>query len=203
MAHLNECFSQNIFPLHNEKEWQGCQDAYSYTWDSDLQNDLVSLRSRDRAKLLKTSGFCPQNRCQLDHIRSTEEDGVCAEGLCYTKIENGGPSFGACCFTNGSFHSGDIIGYYNKSQPVPKPIYRHSRIVLGGNSSDTSYASFINANKIHHGIIAAQCPLSGFPHDYANTIDDMKQMILEQNITFWVQLAPESQLGTGSINYDI
>lgn len=41
-----------------------------------------------------------------------------------------------------------ITGYNKKLQPVAKPIYKEGRIVLGGNSSDTSYQSFVNANKV-------------------------------------------------------
>lgn len=40
-----------------------------------------------------------------------------------------------------------------------------------------------------------QCPLMGYPHGRANTVDDIKEMIIEQNITFWAQLAPESEYG--------
>jgi len=41
-----------------------------------------------------------------------------------------------------------ITGYNKKLQPVAKPIYKKGRIVLGGNSSDTSYQNFVNANKV-------------------------------------------------------
>jgi hypothetical protein len=45
--------------------------------------------------------------------------------------------------------SGDLIGFYFKSQPSPKPIYRKNRIVLGRNPEDISYEHFMNANEVH------------------------------------------------------
>ena len=158
----------NLYPLSvSPKEWLGCGDAYTHTWTSDFERQLFSLGHIDKLKLIKSSGFCPQNRCQLDNISNQLDiKGNCPEGLCYSKIEveiiiiylntfltkfykqNGGLSFGACCFIDGKFLSGDIIGYYNKSQPAPKPIYDHSRIILGGKESDDNFVSFINANKV-------------------------------------------------------
>ena len=114
------------------------------------------------------------------------------EGLCFTKIENGRPSFGACCFTNGYFESHSLIGYYHASQPTPKPIYKKNRIVLGGNRSDVSSESFINANEIWPGVIAAQCPMTSYPEGFDNTIEKMKKMLIEQDIRLWVQLSPSS-----------
>ena len=43
---------------------------------------------------------------------------------------------------------GKLIGYYNKSQPTPKPIYKKGRIVLGGMQDDDSYDAFISANEV-------------------------------------------------------
>jgi hypothetical protein len=42
---------------------------------------------------------------------------------------------------------GQLIGYYYKSQPTPKPIYKLNRVVLGKNPFDETYANFINANE--------------------------------------------------------
>lgn len=84
-------------------------------------------------------------------------------------------SFGACCFhdgvylsglillnklillifflivnhTNYFYNLGKLIGYYNKSQPIPKPIYLNNRIILGKNPLDTSFYHFINANQVN------------------------------------------------------
>jgi hypothetical protein len=169
-----------------------CGDAYEYTWTEELSSDLISLSSQNLRKLVQSMGFCPQLRCQLDNVSNSDITGECPDGLCFSKLEDGSPSFGACCFKNGTFLSGNIIGFYKKLQKTPKPIYRHSRVVLGGNHSDTSYESFINANYIYPHIIATQCPL--IPSDYnANgTLDDVKRMIIEQNITHWIQLAPDT-----------
>jgi len=48
-----------------------------------------------------------------------------------------------------------MIGYYNKSQWSPKPIYKKNRIILNqpigkraGEVDDESYQSFINANEV-------------------------------------------------------
>ena len=106
------------------------------------------------------------------------------------KLENAAVSFGACCFVDGQFNSHQMIGYYNKSQPTPKPIYKTNRIVLGPDKADESYARFINANEVYPGIIATQCPLLGYPDGFQNTLDDVKTMILEQNISLWISLAP-------------
>ena len=191
-------------PEQHPREWRGCgRDAYHYTWNLDENlGYLSSLSALDKLKLLRTMGFCPHQRCQLDNVtHSSGTSGVCPEGLCYTKVENGSPSFGACCFTDNVFQTSHLLGYHNKTQAVAKPIYRHSRIVLGevfsGNGQagfpniideDTSLAGFINANMVAPGIIATQCPL-------LSTVRDAKQMILEQNISLWIQLAPFSDDG--------
>lgn len=116
-------------------------------------------------------------------------------GLCYTKIENGRLSFGACCFTNGIFESHQLVGHFNRSQPTPKPIYKRNRIVLGGNQNDMSAKSFVNANEIAPGLIAAQCPMTSYPQGFENTVEDMKRMLIEQEVGLWVQLSPASQEG--------
>ena len=92
---------------------------------------------------------------------------------------------------------GQVIGFYNKTQPAAKPIYKRSRIILGvrryDDVADTSssslaredegYSSFINANRIYPGIIATQCPLE-------STARDVLQMVVEQHVDLWIQLAP-------------
>jgi hypothetical protein len=40
-----------------------------------------------------------------------------------------------------------------------------------------------------------QCPLNGFPNKFKNTIEDVKRMIVEQNISYWIQLSPETSYG--------
>ena len=67
--------------------------------------------------------------------------------------------------------------------------------MLGGNLRDTSEESFINANEIFPGLIAAQCPMTSYPHEFANTVEDMKRMLVEQDVRLWVQLSPASQEG--------
>ena len=178
-----------LFPSDvNPEQWPSCNDAYEYTWNLDMGNDITALSKIDRLKLSKSSGFCPQNRCQLTNLTSTKNDGKCPENLCYTKLENGGRSYGACCFIDGAFNSGNLIGYYNKTQATPKPIYKKSRIILDSidskdDNNQDAYSRYINANQIYPGIIATQCPLE-------NTINDIHRMIIEQNISLWIQLAP-------------
>jgi len=189
----NDNDGSKLYPINKDPVlWKSCDDAYDYTWNNDFNNHIKYLSKKDRIKLIRSMGFCPHKRCQLDNVDNAYSNGTCPEGLCYTKIENGGLSFGACCYINGYFNTSKLIGVYNKSQHKPKPIYKHSRIVLGDNigGNDTSIESFINANMIYPGIIAAQCPLSGYPNGYLNTIEDNKKMIIQFNITKWIQLAP-------------
>jgi len=177
--------SQLLFPLNAPpSSWSSCSDAGEYTW-SITQDDLSAISIVDKTKLARSMGFCPHNRCQLGNLTNARNDGHCPANLCYTKLENGGRSFGACCFIDNEFNSGALIGYYDKTQHAPKPIYKKSRIILGDSigGTDESYNSFINANQIHPHIIATQCPLS-------NTVGDVLQMLVEQNISLWIQLAP-------------
>ena len=151
---------------------------------NDFHGDIYEISDILRVKLARSMGFCPHSRCQLGNLSSSSSDGRCPEGLCYTKLENGSKSFGACCFINGKFSAGDLIGYFNKTQSVPKPIYKHSRVLLGGKGADDeSKESFINANILFKGMIAAQCPLP-------NTVWDTHRMVVEQNVSLWIQLAP-------------
>lgn len=189
-------FSEVLFPLHHSPhDWKSCNDAYTYSWTKDFKKELTALSSLDSTKMINSMGFCPQNRCQLFNLSSTGIDGMSPEGLCYTKVENGGLSYGACAFHRGIFNSGVLLGYYNKTQPTPKPIYKKSRIVLGNKrgilaGADDSAENFINANQIYPGLIGTQCPLASRPSGFHNTVDDVKRMIVENNITLWIQLAP-------------
>jgi protein tyrosine phosphatase len=61
---------------------------------------------------------------------------------------------------------------------------------IGG--ADESYDAFINANLIHKGIIAMQCPLEG-------TVLDTQRMFVEQNVSLWIQLAPYEDTATGTV----
>ena len=200
---LSPCdFSAPLFPKDKPTAWASCNDAYSFTWTSDFKGEIAGLDKLSKSKLINSMGFCPQNRCQLFNVSSGSSDGMCPKGLCYQKVENGGPSYGACCFSSGGlFNEGKLIGYYNKTQPTPKPIYKQSRVVLGqplrrsvGTTQpplDESFDSFINANQIYPGLIATQCPLAQRPGGMENTVDDVKRMIVENDIRMWVQLAPD------------
>jgi hypothetical protein len=186
--YISSCnFSSPLFPVTSPAEWKSCHDAYEFTWSNDFNGDMVGLSELNLAKLTKSMGFCPQNRCQLFNLSNSVTDNQCPNSLCYTKVEDGGLSYGACCFQQGEFNYGHLIGYYNKTTFTPKPIYKKSRVVLGDSigGADESYSSFINANRVHPGIIVSQCPLH-------STINDVKRMIVEQNISQWIQLAPYS-----------
>lgn len=180
----------NYYMSPHESIWKSCEDAYSTTWRVDENNDIIGLPKPLKSKLMLTMGFCPHLRCQLTNVSNSVIDGKCPLNLCYTKLENGSATFGACCFVDGVFNNGALIGYFNKTQSTAKPIYKKSRIILGDKvgGTDESYESFVNANLIYPGIIATQCPMS-------TTILDLKQMILEQNISLWIQLAPYSISG--------
>lgn len=200
-------FTEALFPLNQSPyNWRSCNDAYKYSWTKDFHRDVSSLSLLDSSKMINSMGFCPQNRCQLYNVSGSTFDGLCPVGLCYTKVENGGPSYGACCFHKGVYNSGVLIGYYNKTQPSPKPIYKKSRIVLGNirgqlGGNDESIESFINANELYDGLIGTQCPLTSHPIGFENTVDNVKRMIIENNITLWIQLAPsglESYYKNGS-----
>ena len=201
--YLSPCdFSAPLFPKEKPSAWASCNDAYTFTWSSDFKGEIAGLDKISKDKLINSMGFCPQSRCQLFNVSSGGNDGACPKGLCYTKVENGGPSYGACCFSPGGlFNEGKLIGYYNKTQPTPKPIYKQSRVVLGqplrrsiGTTQpplDESFDSFINANQIYPGLIATQCPLAQRPGGMENTVDDVNRMIIENDIRMWVQLAPD------------
>jgi hypothetical protein len=166
----DELFPADVDPY----QWRGCGDAYDFTWRHDFNGDITALSELDREKLVRSMGFCPQLRCQTRvNVTNGGPNGECPVGLCYSKLENGGLSFGACCFHHGAYNSGGLIGYYYKTQRQAKPIYKRSRVVLGSNASDETYDSFINANRIHPGIIATQAQLS-------LTIRDAKRMVIEQ-----------------------
>lgn len=93
--------------------------------------------------------------------------------------------------------AGDLIGYYLKTQPVPKPIYRHSRIVLEVDDKtlpSEAFERFINANKVYPHIITTQCPLLEYPAGFANTLVDTMHMVAQNNVSHWIQL------GTGLAN---
>ena len=191
--YLKPCYykpGDRIFPLNKHPlSWDRCNDAYMFTWLKDSHQELASLTALDHMKLAYSTGYCPQNRCQLSNSSDAlVPQGGCPIGLCYTKLEYGSLSFGACCYTEGAFLSGNLIGFYNKSVIVPKPIYAHSRVILktdnitpdficyqnetsscqenqsnqfmNHDSKLTSYDSFINANYIYPNIIASQCPIS-------------------------------------------
>jgi hypothetical protein len=193
---IGECdFEQELYSSPFISEWGSCDDATTYTWRHDFEEDLGSISGSDKDRLTASAGFCPHRRCQLGNASTSGASEQCPPGLCYTKLENGRPSFGACCFTNGSFESRHLLGYYYRSQPTPKPIYKQNRIVLGGDPDDTSEKSFINANEISPGLIAAQCPMTGVPKGFANTVDDMKRLLIEQGVGMWVQLSPSSDQG--------
>jgi protein tyrosine phosphatase len=49
----------------------------------------------------------------------------------------------------------------------------------------------MNANYVHPNLIATQCPLSSRPDNFENTVDDAKRMIIEQEISLWIQLSPD------------
>ena len=124
--YVNTCnISADLFPISTDpSDWASCHDAYEYTWKIDFNNDIVGLTDRNLLKLVNSMGFCPHNRCQLGNLSSADSVGNCPAGLCYTKLENGARSFGACCFIDGMFNTGALIGYYNKTQSTAKPIYK-------------------------------------------------------------------------------
>lgn len=95
----------------------------------------------------------------------------------------GAASFGACCFTNGSFLAGQLIGYYDLLQATAKPIYSAHRVLLGKpvNDPSTSKETFINAHQLHAGLLVTQCPMLG-------TVAHIKRMVVEQRISRWLQI---------------
>ena len=190
---LKECSQAPLYPLGlSPYLWNSCGDAYEYTWLEDFKGDLAGLRKLDKVRLARSMGFCPHQRCQLSDVSSSGTDGTCPKNLCYTKIENGSLSFGACCFSDGIFNDIQLFGVYNKTQATAKPLYRHSRVVLGGEvgADDDSYKSFVNANMVYPSLIVTQCPITQNTSSRIDTIRDVQRMILEQNIVKWIQLAP-------------
>lgn len=213
-------FDSTFFPLNcHPKSWITCDDAYTYTWSIDYKHELRALSRVEKLKLTLSTGYCPLKRCQLGNVSQTAPD-LCPPGLCFTRVENGSPSFGGCCFDNGSFVSGQLIGFVDKSQPIAKPIYAHSRVALrpfeslgevkeidnriiesrvkSGSASMSSnynynavYSSFVNANEVYPGVIATQCPLSLLtPGGHRDTTQDVLHMIVQKRVKLWIQLSP-------------
>ena len=193
-----------IFPLDSPpSSWESCGDAYEYTWLHEVNDPyFVDVDDEDRLRLARSMGFCPERRCQLGYLGNADVGGVgmCPEGLCYTKLVEGSPSFGACCYTAGKFMSGSLIGYHAKQRPMQKPIYERGRIVLGRDNHNPrrdadSYEAFINANEVYPGIILTQCPLLSAPHDASRveTLTDWKRMIIEYGVSLVVQVHPEGE----------
>lgn len=188
---LRSCDSgADLFREQDPRDWPACGDALEFTWTDDAHGFLSGLSASDRTKLGRSNGFCPQLRCQLGNVSNADSSGACPKGLCYSKLENGALSFGACCFTDGAFAAPRLVGYFDKSQPAPKPIYRLGRVVLGPDKADESRASFINANEVFPGVVATQCPLLNPPEGHADTLEDALLMVLEQRLSLWVSLAP-------------
>ena len=81
-----------------------------------IDNFLSGLSMIDRYKLARSMGYCPQMRCQLTGITvdNTNRQGQCPMGLCYSRMANGAMTFGGCCFVNGTFNAGELIGYYDE-----------------------------------------------------------------------------------------
>lgn len=200
--YLKKCSNSSavLFPSSKSpEEWSSCHDAYDYTWKVDPDGQIIGLSSQNKIKLAHSMGFCPHLRCQLGNLTNSNDGaGHCPRNLCYTKLEEGSPSFGACCFVNGSFHSGNIIGYFEKCQVTAKPIYKHSRVVLDEEHSSESVDSesrFINANRIHPNIIATQCPMS-------TTLLDVQRMVVQEKISLWIQLTSSQQLSSTSSKHN-
>jgi hypothetical protein len=176
-----------FFPLEKHpSKWKQCRDACQFTWISDFGGDLKSLSSLNKLKLSLSTGFCPQLRCQLGNISQSSVAEMCPEGLCFTRVEYGSPSFGGCCFTNGSFSSEHLLGYFNKSRPVAKPIYQHSRIILGSKNYDKNKNH--NADDNIHPSTKDNSWKSFI--SFVDTTQDALQMILEQNVDLWIQVSP-------------
>eukprot|EP01038_Epipyxis_sp_PR26KG_P011307 gene11307-15168_t len=184
-------FSSSLYPLHlSPNKWSSCEDKNEALWNS--WYSTKQPRHYQINQLVKSSGFCPQNRCQLYNVTAPildkQMDYVeCPQGLCYDRKLRGIDIGTSCCYTKGYFSSGRLIGYQNKSRSQ-KPIYTASRVTIGrtniiGVNNDPSFESFIDANYVHERLIATQCPL-------LQTINNVKQMIVEQNIRMWIQLAP-------------
>lgn len=193
--HTQYPYRIDVFPNNSLSLWRSCDDAYHGTWMRDIRGDIRRLPSSLQWKLTTTMGFCPHLRCQLGTVSHSPAYNECPTGLCFTKLENGARSFGACCFdANGIFDSGNLFGVANKSQSVPKPIYKHSAVHLKGKDSGL-FASFINANYVHDGsLIVTQCPMQ-------TTVADALRMISQESIYLWIQMAPQSLSGRYSDCY--
>jgi len=179
---------EGLFPLTaHPSQWLSCgYDAYEYTWDREGPNNwlLEDLSQLELLKLSRSMGFCPHLRCQLGELAESRTPGRCPEGLCYTRLQSGYPTFGACCFQeDGSFNSGELIGFYDLIRPIQKPIYKKNRIVLGDNLIDESRESFINANEVFPGLIVTDCPQD-------TTLQQFKRMLSQYNVTLVIQMHP-------------
>eukprot|EP01039_Chlorochromonas_danica_P010052 gene10052-11123_t len=176
--------SSLLFPLEEDPlSWLSCHDAYEYTWSVDPDGLLAGLSADLKIRLARSSGFCPHHRCQLSEVGNADREGRCPQGLCYSKVEHGAVSFGACCFRNGTFETQRLLGYYDKLSPTPKPIYRAHRVLLqpANGTDDPSPEVFFNAHYLRDHLIASQCPLH-------STVEDFKLMLVQQQVRRWLQI---------------
>eukprot|EP00601_Ochromonadales_sp_CCMP2298_P031079 CAMPEP_0173348294 /NCGR_PEP_ID=MMETSP1144-20121109/13651_1 /TAXON_ID=483371 /ORGANISM="non described non described, Strain CCMP2298" /LENGTH=152 /DNA_ID=CAMNT_0014295919 /DNA_START=78 /DNA_END=533 /DNA_ORIENTATION=+ len=130
--YIHACNDDHLFPLDvPPSQWSACHDANEFTWDQDYSHDLAALSPLDRVKRLAQRASVRTTAASWATSPPPVPASAPIQGLCYTKLENGGKSFGACCFTEGAFNSGRLLGYADKCINNPKPIYKHSRVVLG------------------------------------------------------------------------
>ncbi|CAM9120919.1 unnamed protein product [Chrysoparadoxa australica] len=215
--------SKLLYPLDaHPSTWVSCGDAYEHTWMHPSKDKYLScITPEERLMLARSMGYCPERRCQLGTISAASPDGLCPPGLCFTKLQNGAPTFGACCYTNYTFNSGQLIGFWHKQRPLPKPIYKRNRITLAapaaavaaanvayseegdgvpasGKPDEESAEAFISANEIYPGIIVSQCPILGpeYSDGSVETLTDWKRMVIEQDIRVVVQLHPHVTNGS-------
>ena len=173
--------------------WTPCYGKVVNTWQAAFP---------DVPDLWKSIGYCPEVRGQLDNCSYvySATAAQCPNGCCMMMAVNGVPKGNsACCFTDGVYSSTALVGFASKLRPMEKPIYRAGRIVLNadggatrdeGASGPDDPAAFINANEVHPGLIATQCPLDGWPTAESDTLGSLKAMLAQEEVSVIVQLDP-------------
>jgi len=153
-----------LYKDHNPLHWGACEDAYYWNWMSAQDRGELNGMSIDLVtRLARSSGFCPERRCQLDEC-SWISSGGCSSGCCFPQFTSGNPTRNkksACCFKEGSFKSHAVLGYQSELHYPPTPLYRHNRTFLRKEASlhgVLSKKAFLSAHEVIPGIILTPDP---------------------------------------------
>ena len=77
---IGECYAdEDLFQSPYLSDWS-CEDATTYTWRHDFDNELVGIAPSDRERLTASAGYCPHRRCQLSNASASDSSEQCPSG---------------------------------------------------------------------------------------------------------------------------